>query len=147
MRAILFPRSSLVPHDARVSSLGGHRRSRRVRFGRSLAAVSLALAGLVLAAAFVGLTVQGNAIAREIAGYRSDIVADQAQHDALAAQIANQKTADYVQRKARDYGYIAPNESIIAVQRDGQASDALARVVSEGPPRIGRWFAFFFGAR
>jgi len=112
-----------------------------------LAAVSLALAGLVLAAAFVGLTVQGNAIAREIAGYRSDIVADQAQHDGLAAQIADQKTADYVRQKARDYGYIAPNESIIAVQRDGQASDALARVVSEGPSRIGRWFAFFFGAR
>jgi cell division protein FtsB len=112
-----------------------------------LAAVSLALAGLVLAAAFVGLTVQGNALAREIAGYRSDIVADQAQHDGLAAQIANQKTADYVREKARDYGYIAPNESIIALQRDGQASDALARVVSEGPSRIARWFAFFFGAR
>ena len=91
-----------------MSSLGRHRRSRRVRFGRSLAAVSLALAGLVLAAAFVGLTVQGNAIAREIAGYRTDIVADQAQHDALAAQIADQKTADYVRQKARDYGYIAP---------------------------------------
>ena len=123
------------------------RRSPRVRFGRSLAAISLALAGLVLAAAFVGLTVQGNAIAREIAGYHSDIVADQAQYNGLTAQIANQKTADYVQQKARDYGYIAPNESIIAVQRDGQASDALARTVSGGPSRIARWFAFFFGSR
>jgi hypothetical protein len=64
--------------------------------------VSLALAGLVLAAAFVGLTVQGNAIAREIAGYHNDLAADQAQYDALTAQIANQKTADYVQQKARD---------------------------------------------
>jgi cell division protein FtsB len=109
--------------------------------------VTLALAGLVLAAAFVGLTVQGNAIAREIAGYHNDLAADQAQYDALAAQIANQKTADYVQQKARDYGYIAPNESIIAVQRDGQASDALARTVSEGPSRIARWFAYFFGPR
>ena len=61
--------------------------------------MSLALAGLVLAAAFVGLTVQGNAIAREIAGYRSDLVTDQAQHDALTVQIANQKTADYVRDK------------------------------------------------
>lgn len=95
----------------------------------------------------MGLTVQGNAIAREIAGYRGDIVADQAQHEGLAAQIANQKTADYVQQKARDYGYIAPNESLIAVQRDGQATDALARTVSEGPSRIARWFAFFFGSR
>ncbi len=123
------------------------RRSPRVRFGRSLAAISLALAGLVLAAAFVGLTVQGNAIAREIAGYHSDIVADQAQYNGLTAQIANQKTADYVQQKARDYGYIAPNESIIAVQRDGQATDALARTVRDGPSRIARWFSFFFGSR
>jgi cell division protein FtsB len=123
------------------------RRSRRVRFGRNLAAVSLALAGLVLAAAFVGLTVQGNAIAREIAGYRSDLVADQAQHDALVAQIANQKTADYVQQKARDYGYIGANESLITVQHDGQASDTVARTVSAAPSRIARWFAYFFGAR
>ena len=146
MLAILFPRSLLVPHDARVSSRH-RRRPRRVRFGRSLAAVSLALAGLVLAAAFVGLTVQGNAIAREIAGYRTDLVADQAQHDALVAQIANQKTADYVQQKAREYGYIAPNESLLTVQRDGQASNASARTASEGPSRIARWFAFFFGTR
>jgi cell division protein FtsB len=110
-------------------------------------AVSLALSGLVLAAAFVGLTIQGNAIAREIAGYRNDKAAEQAQYDALAAQIANQKTADYVQQKARDFGYIGPTESIIAVQRDGQASDALARTVSEGPSRIARWLGFFFGSR
>ena len=141
---MLFPRSSFVPHDARVSS---RRRSSRVRFGRSVAAVSLALAGLVLAAAFVGLTIQGNAIGREIAGYHSDLAADQAQYESLAAQIANQKTADYVQQKARDYGYIAPNESIIAVQRDEQASDALARTVSQGPSRIARWFTYFFGSR
>jgi cell division protein FtsB len=105
------------------------------------------LAGLVLAAAFVGLTIQGNAIAREIAGYRSDIGAEQAQHDALAARIANQKTSDYVQQKARDYGYIGANESLITVQRDGQASDALARNVSAAPSRIARWFAYFFGSR
>ncbi len=110
-------------------------------------AVSLALSGLVLAAAFVGLTIQGNAIAREIAGYRADNVAEQAEYDALAARIANQKTADYVQQKARDFGYIGPNESIIALQRDGQASNALARTVSESPSRIARWLTFFFGSR
>ena len=101
----------------------------------------------MLAAAFVGLTVQGNAIGREIAGYHRDLAADQTQYEALAAQIANQKTADYVQQKARDYGYIAPNESIIAVQRDRQPSDVLARTVSEGPSRIARWLTFFFGSR
>jgi hypothetical protein len=119
----------------------------RVRFGRSVAAVTLALTGLVLAAAFVGLTVQGNAIAREIAGYHNDIAADRALQDGLSAKIADQKTADYVQQKARDYGYIGPNESLLSVQRDGQASDALSRTVSEGPSRIARWFTYFFGSR
>jgi cell division protein FtsB len=123
------------------------RRSPRLRFGRTVAAVSLALTGLVLAAAFVGLTVQGNAIAREIAGYHNDIAAEQAEYEGLAAQIANQKTADYVQEKARDYGYIGANESLLSVQKDGQASDALARTVSEGPSRIARWFKYFFGSR
>ena len=109
--------------------------------------MSLALAGLVLAAAFVGLTVQGNALAREIAAYKNDLATERAQQDAWTAQIANQKTADYVQQKARDYGYIGPNESFIAVQRDGQASDASTRTRSEGPSRVARWFAFFFGSR
>ena len=109
--------------------------------------MSLALAGLVLAAAFVGLTVQSNAIAREIAGYRGDLASDQAEHDALEVKIANQKTTDYVQQKARDYGYIGANESLITVQREGQASDALARTLSQGPSRIARWFGFFFGSR
>jgi hypothetical protein len=107
----------------------------------------LALTGLVLAAAFVGITVQGNAIAREIASIHSDIAAEQAEYQGLSAQIANQKTADYVQEKARDYGYIGANESMLSVQRDGQASDALARTVSEGPSRIMRWLSFFFGSR
>ena len=119
----------------------------RIRFGRNLAAVSLALTGLVLAAAFVGLTIQGNAIAREIAGYRSDLLADQAHRESLIAQIADQNGADYVRQKARDYGYIAPNETLIAVQRDGQASDASSLGARLGPSRIARWFAFFFGRR
>lgn len=109
--------------------------------------MTLAVTGLVLAAAFVDLTVQGNAIAREIAGYQSDLAADQALQDGLRAQIANQKTSDYVQQKARDYGYIGPNESLISVQRDGQASDASGRTAGDGPSRIARWFTYFFGTR
>jgi hypothetical protein len=79
--------------------------------------------------------------------YRADIAAAQATNAQLASDVAAKKTDDYVMNKARDYGYIAPNESIIAVQRDGQATDALARTVSEGPSRIARWFTFFFGSR
>jgi cell division protein FtsB len=105
------------------------------------------LAGLVLAAAFVGITVQANALEREKAGYRADIAAAQERYAELTARIDMQKTADYVTEKARDFGYIGPNETLIEVQRDGQASDALARAVREGPSRITRWFAFFFGER
>ena len=123
------------------------RKRRRVRLGRTFGAVSLALAGLVLSAVFVGITVQGNALAREIASYRSDIRADEATQASLTSQIERQNTADYVREKARDYGYIGPNESLIEVQRDGQATDVLSRTVSEGPSRIARWFAFFFGSR
>ena len=134
-----------MAHDSGVSGRASHRRRpKRRRFGRIAVAVSLALAGLVLAAAFVGLTAQGNAIAREIAGYHSDITAEQAQHAALAAKIEQQKTADYVLQKARDFGYIGPNETLISVQRDGQASNASVRVASDGRSRLARWFAFFF---
>jgi cell division protein FtsB len=118
-----------------------------MRLGRTLVAVSLALAGFVLAAAFVGLTAQGNAIAREIASYRADIAAEQALHASLTGQIDRQKTSNYVEEKARDYGFVRPNESLITVQRDGQSSEGLARVASEGPSRIARWIAFFFGSR
>jgi cell division protein FtsB len=118
-----------------------------VRFGRTLGAVTLCLAGLVLAAAFVGITVQANALEREKAGYRADIAAAQAEHAALSAELARQQTPDYVTQKARDYGFIGPNETLISVQRDGQASDALPRTVREGSSRVARWIAFFFGSR
>lgn len=123
------------------------RRSPRVRFGRTVLAVAICLSGLVLAAAFLPITMQANAIARESAGYRADIGAAEAEHVARTAQIATQRTADYVTQKARDFGFIGPNESLISIQRDGQASDTLSRAVGEGPSRIARWAAFFFGTR
>jgi cell division protein FtsB len=131
-----------------VTTRRAHRRtSGGVRFGRNVVAASLCLLGMVLAAAFVGITVQANALEREKAGYRADIAAAQAEYAARTAQIELQNTADYVREKARDFGYIGANESLIAIQRDGQASDALSRAVREGPSRIARWFAFFFGTR
>ena len=81
----------------------------------------------MLAAAFVSITVQANAIAREIAGYHADIAAAQAERAARTAHIAEQQTPDYVREKARDYGYIGPNESLIAVERSGQTSGLSAQ--------------------
>jgi cell division protein FtsB len=131
-----------------VRARAGHRRDRRgPRTGRWLAALALSLGGLVLAAAFVGITVQGNAIAREIAGYHADISAAQAEQAARRAHIGEQQTPDYVREKARDYGYIGPNESLIAVERSGQTSDPSMRAAPASFSRIARWITFFFGSR
>jgi cell division protein FtsB len=109
-------------------------------------ALALGLSGLVLAAAFVGITVQANALAREITGLHADIAAAQADRAALAARITQQHTDDYVVQKARDYGYIGANESLYAVQRNDQANPQAA-VVKVRPSRFERWIAFFFGTR
>ena len=101
----------------------------------------------MLAAAFVGITVQANAIGREIAGYHADIAAAQAEQAARIAHIAEQQTPDYVREKARDYGYIGANESLIAVEKNGQASGPSTEVVSSSVSRIARWVTFFFGSR
>ena len=125
-----------------------HRRGRRgPRAVRSLGALALSLAGLVLAAAFVGITVQANAIAREIAGYHADIAAGQAELAARTAHIAYQQTPDYVREKARDYGYIGANESLIAVERSGEMSVPSSEAARVSFSRIARWVTFFFGAR
>lgn len=122
----------------------GRRGSRAVR---SLAALGLSLAGLVLAAAFVGITVQANAIAREMAGYRVDIAVARAEQLARTAHIAEQQTPEYVRDKARDYGYIGANESLIAVEKNGQTSGPSSQAASSSASRIARWVGFFFGTR
>jgi cell division protein FtsB len=123
------------------------RHSPRRRWGRSLVAVSLCLAGLVLAAAFVGITAQGNAIAREIAETRAEIASGLADQAAWQARIAQQQTPDYVTQKARDFGYVGPNEAIIGVERGEQPSASSDRTLAPILSRIARWVAFFFGAR
>lgn len=122
------------------------RRSGRIRFGRTLAAVALCLSGLVLAAAFLGITVQANALAREKAALQTDIAAASADQVTLKQHIEEQKTPDYVTQMARNLGLIGPNESLFAVQSDGQASDTSAKVANI-PSRFARWTAFFFGSR
>ncbi len=90
---------------------------------------------------------QGNALARESAAYRADIAAEQARHAAWTARTAEQQTSDYVREKARDYGYIGANETLIAVEKSGQPSAGSTQTISTGFSRIARWIAFFFGAR
>src|SRR5205823_13059787 len=111
-----------------VSARSGHRRRpSRVRFGRSLAAVALCLAGMVLAAAFLGITVQANALAREKATLQAEIASTLTDQSALKAHIATQKTDDYVTQVARNLGLIGQNETLFGVQRETVARDLSAR--------------------
>ena len=115
------------------------------RLARPAVALTLLAAVLLLTAAFVGLAVQTNAIAREAAALRADIVAEQLRYAALEAQATEKKTDAYVVDRARDYGFVKPGEGLIAVERqrtDG-APAGPARVTS----RLGRWLALFFGSR
>jgi cell division protein FtsB len=126
-----------------------HRRRPRgwLRAARQVVAVGLLCGGLVLAAAFVGITAQGNALAHEIASLRGDIAAEQGRGAQLEATIQEQRTADYVRQQARDYGIVGPNEALVQVQRDGQAGAPSTVVAPTGTTRVQRWITYFFGVR
>jgi len=125
----------------------GRRPRRFARLARQIVALGVLSAALLLAAAFVGITAQGNALAREIAALRGDIATEQLRGAQLDATIKEQQTADYVRQHAKDYGIVGPNEALVQVQRDGQASGQSAMAVVAGPSRVQRWIAFFFGDR
>ena len=123
------------------------RRPPRVRIGRSVVAVALCLAGMVLAAAFLGITVQANALAREKATLQAEIASTLSDQSALKEHIATQKTDDYVTQVARNLGLIGQNETLFGVQRDPPASDPAARGTVRTTTHLEKWIAFFFGSR
>jgi hypothetical protein len=133
---------------ARPSSRSSRSRSGRAavaQLGRPSLAMLLLIAGLLLASAFVAIEIQRNALARQSSALLGDIAAAEATHAQLAADVATKKTDDYVMNKARDYGYVLPGEALIGVQRDPAAP--VAAVNAQGPTRVQKWIALFFGAR
>ena len=135
--------SRVAGRSSRARSRGG--RAAVATLGRPSIAVLLLIAGLLLASAFVAIEIQRNALARQAAVYRADIAAAEATHTQLAAGVASKQTDDYVINRARDYGYVLPGEALIGVQRERAATVALARV--DGPSRVQKWIALFFGSR
>ena len=113
--------------------------------GRPSLAMLLLMAGLLLAGAFVAIEIQRNALGRQADAYRADIAAAEAQHAQLAADVATKQTDDYVTNKAHDYGYVLPGQALIGVQQDATAPVAAASV--QGPSRVQKWIALFFGSR
>jgi hypothetical protein len=105
----------------------------------------LLIAGLLLASAFVAIEIQRNALARQAAGYQADMVAADATHGRLAADVAAKKTDDYVMNKARDFGYVLPGEALIGVQQQAVTPAVVAS--APAPTRVQKWLALFFGSR
>lgn len=122
------------------------RRGRPSRFGRGIAAAAVLVVGLTLAFAFAGVTVQENALAHDINALKGQISAEQAKNQQLQADAALKKTPDYVVEKAKDYGFVWPWETLIAVQRDADAH-ANDVPIDRRPARVLRWVALFFGTR
>lgn len=112
--------------------------------GRPSLAMVLLFTGLLLASAFVAIDIQRNALARHAAELHAQVSSAQATHTQLSADVAAKQTDDYVVNKARDYGYVLPGEALIGVQRD--ATPAPVSVTVQGPTRMQKWLALFFGA-
>ena len=113
---------------------------------RPLVAAAALAGGLVLASAFAGVTIQENALAREIATLNGQIASEQTRNASLQASAAEKRSSDYVIEKARYLGFVWPWEALIAVQRDADAR-AHAAPAAERPSRIARWIALFLGSR
>jgi len=99
--------------------------------------------GFALSWAFAGVTIQANALARDIDANRSAIAAEQARRSQLEASLAEKKGADYIIEKGKQLGWVWPWEALIAVQRDPSARDQTPQ--AERPSRLMRWIALFIG--
>jgi len=101
--------------------------------------------GLLLSWSFASVTIQANALAREIDANKSAIAAEQARREQLQASLAEKKGTDYVIEKAKQLGWVWPWEALIAVQRDPTARGDATQ--AERPSRVMRWITLFIGPR
>ena len=99
-----------------------------------------------MALAFAGVTIQENALARQIATLNGQIASEQTRNASLQASAAEKKSSDYVVDKAKELGFVWPWEALIAVQRDASAH-AQQTPAADRPSRVARWIALFVGAR
>ena len=99
--------------------------------------------GFALSWAFAGVTIQANALARDIDANRSAIAAEQARRSQLEASLAEKKGADYIIEKGKQLGWVWPWEALIAVQRDASARDLTPQ--ADRPSTLMRWIALFIG--
>ncbi|MBI3522135.1 MAG: hypothetical protein HY071_03415 [Chloroflexi bacterium] len=122
------------------------RRPRRftlAKLARPFVAAVLFFGCLLLAAAFIAIAIQDNAVAREITGTRAEIALLTADVAAKHAEIAVKQTDAYALQRARDLGYARPGESLIAIRSDDTAAPTTI-VDDRAPGRLARWVQLFF---
>jgi len=113
---------------------------------RPVVATAVLALGLVLAAAFTGITVQANALERAKGLLGEEIAAEEARRAQLEASVAQKSTTDYLIQKAQDYDLIKPGEGLIAVERSGPSTSA-PHADGGRASRVARWIELFFGTR
>src|SRR3989442_14756848 len=132
-----------------IARMSAHARQRRFlsdRSTRPLVAAGVFAVGLALSWSFATVTIQENALARQIETRTAEIAAEQARKSQLEASLAEKKGTDYVIEKAKQLGWVWPWEALIAVQRDTSARNQTTPQ-GERPSRVMRWIALFIGPR
>ncbi len=112
------------------------------RFARQTLAAVILAACLLVAAAFVSVAVQGNAVARDASAIQSQISVLESDLARKQAIVAERQTDQYLVDRARDLGFVKPGEALVAVQRDGPR--AVEDAVAAAPGRLSKWWGLFF---
>lgn len=91
------------------------------------------------------MTARGVGLAREAAMVQAEIAYLELRRAALEAEVALRQTDAYIERKARELGYVRPGEGLAALrERPQRASVAPEAEVSS---RVAAWIRLFFGPR
>jgi cell division protein FtsB len=118
-------------------------RARRLPTRRLLYLAIFIIAALV-GSSFVRVTLQDNALAREAAAVRAEILLLEAQQAALHAEIAMRETDAYVEQKARELGYVKPGEGLASVRGGTTPRSASNADGGRESSRLERWLSLFF---
>ncbi|HYY55293.1 MAG TPA: septum formation initiator family protein [Candidatus Dormibacteraeota bacterium] len=114
---------------------------------RRLVYLAVLIGAALVGSAFVRVTLQDNALAREALAVRGQIAMLEAQQSYLQAQVATRETPEYIRQKAREFGYVQQGEGLASV-RDGAVVPSGRTTGSDGNAsvlaRVQRWIALFF---
>lgn len=118
------------------------RRARRLP-ARRLLYLAVFVGAALVGSAFVRVSLQDNALAREEAAARAQIVLLEAQQAALKADVAMRETPAYVEQQAHELGYVKPGEGLASV-KDVAPRSSPQQAATPTETRLDRWLTLFF---